>query len=129
MQGGSQENISRLRERLVRRELEKSSILASIASPYTTAVQIRGAMSRFADLEAEIQNLIDQIQTATMAIPKQPRSESATPPHHRLNKDGTIDSICSRCFRTIASCRHEEDLKAAEIAHVCDPEALRHVVL
>ena len=124
-QSDSHREVSRLRERLARRELEKSSILASIASPYPTAVQIRGAMSRYSDLEAEIQSIIDQIRTISMEVPQQLRSELMTLPHHRVNSDGTIDSICFRCFATIASCRREEDLRAAEPTHVCDPEALR----
>jgi len=38
---------------------------------------------------------------------------------HRHNADGTYDSICRRCFRTIATERVEEDLKAEELAHHC----------
>lgn len=125
MQPDSHQVVGRLRERLARRELEKSNILASIASPYTTVVQIRGAMSRYADLEAEIQSIIDQIQTTSMEVPEQLRPGLTTLPHRRVNRDGTIDSICVRCFTTIACCRHEEDLRAAELTHDCDPEALR----
>ena len=38
---------------------------------------------------------------------------------HRFNSDGTIDSICSRCFATVATEGKESDLKEAEDAHVC----------
>jgi hypothetical protein len=38
---------------------------------------------------------------------------------HRLNPDGTYDSICTRCFRTIANANEEADLAAAEEAHNC----------
>ena len=37
----------------------------------------------------------------------------------RWNSDGSIDSICSRCFRTIASAQSEIDLQAAEQRHSC----------
>jgi len=39
---------------------------------------------------------------------------------HRHNEDGTVDSICRRCFLTVATGRTEEELKEAEIIHVCD---------
>jgi hypothetical protein len=29
---------------------------------------------------------------------------------HRLNRDGTFDSICRRCFATVASARDEIEL-------------------
>lgn len=38
---------------------------------------------------------------------------------HRRNLDGTIDSICTMCFATVATKGHESDLKAAEDAHLC----------
>jgi hypothetical protein len=43
---------------------------------------------------------------------------------HRENGDGTIDSICSRCFVTIANALNEADLKRAETRHICDPAVL-----
>jgi hypothetical protein len=33
---------------------------------------------------------------------------------HRDNRDGTLDSVCSRCFATVAIAKHEADLEAAE---------------
>jgi hypothetical protein len=38
---------------------------------------------------------------------------------HRHNPDGTIDSICARCFVTIATEGRESDLQEAEDAHIC----------
>jgi hypothetical protein len=38
---------------------------------------------------------------------------------HRRNADSTFDSICIRCFQTIATSHSEADLKAGEDAHVC----------
>ena len=39
---------------------------------------------------------------------------------HRHNPNGTTNSICLKCFRTIASSSNEEDdLDAAEAAHKC----------
>ena len=40
---------------------------------------------------------------------------------HRPNNDGSVDSICTRCLRTIASNNHEWSLAAVESQHECDP--------
>ena len=39
---------------------------------------------------------------------------------HRRNRDGSFDSICKRCFQTIASCSSETALSVAETKHTCD---------
>ena len=39
----------------------------------------------------------------------------------RENGDSTIDSICARCFRTVATERSEANLTVAEEKHYCDP--------
>jgi hypothetical protein len=38
---------------------------------------------------------------------------------HRSNKDGTCDSICLHCLRTIASTRYEDWLSHEESIHIC----------
>ena len=38
---------------------------------------------------------------------------------HRSNKDGTCDSICLRCYRTVASTRQEPWLAHEESTHAC----------
>ena len=43
---------------------------------------------------------------------------------HRRKSDGAVDSICLRCFRTIASNNHETALAAAEARHECEPADL-----
>lgn len=48
---------------------------------------------------------------------------------HRANEDGTLDSICPRCFVTIANSTWEADLERVEMAHVCDPVWLSHFEL
>ena len=40
---------------------------------------------------------------------------------HRINSDGTIDSICQRCFVTVGSSTVESDLESMEAAHTCEP--------
>jgi hypothetical protein len=40
---------------------------------------------------------------------------------HRLNEDGTIDSICRDCFVTIATEVSASVLERAEGGHKCDP--------
>ena len=39
----------------------------------------------------------------------------------RRNQDSTVDSICTRCYQTIASGNSEANLAAAEEVHSCDP--------
>lgn len=43
---------------------------------------------------------------------------------HRMNKDGTIDSICPHCFVTIGCSTWEADLDRIEAAHICEPARL-----
>ena len=39
---------------------------------------------------------------------------------HRLNRDASFDSICTTCFKTIASENSESKLLAHEERHTCD---------
>jgi hypothetical protein len=39
---------------------------------------------------------------------------------HKNNRDGTYDSICLRCFRTVGSANNVVGLVPAETYHVCD---------
>ena len=39
---------------------------------------------------------------------------------HRLNNDGTIDSICCDCFITVATATSESALQREEQKHMCD---------
>ena len=43
---------------------------------------------------------------------------------HRLNKDGTIDSICRECFITVATETSEAALEREERNHKCDPSLI-----
>jgi hypothetical protein len=38
---------------------------------------------------------------------------------HRRNKDGSFNSICLKCFATVASHMTEEELKEQDKKHVC----------
>ncbi len=38
---------------------------------------------------------------------------------HRYNRDGSCDSICLRCFRTIATTRYADWLAHEESNHTC----------
>jgi hypothetical protein len=40
---------------------------------------------------------------------------------HRHNKDGTFDSICPRCYKTVANGQSEVNLAIAEMQHTCHP--------
>ena len=44
---------------------------------------------------------------------------------HRLNPDGTVDSICLECFVTVAKSPWEAGLENAERIHTCDPWLLQ----
>ena len=39
---------------------------------------------------------------------------------HRMNRDGTVDSICRECFITVATSQREADLQEPEYKHACD---------
>lgn len=43
---------------------------------------------------------------------------------HRMNKDGTIDSTCPRCFSTVGCSIWEAELDRMEAAHICEPARL-----
>ncbi len=43
---------------------------------------------------------------------------------HRENRDGTIDSVCRRCYVTVCTSSWEADLESAEKDHACDPALL-----
>jgi len=45
----------------------------------------------------------------------------------RFNPNGTTDSICTRCFATVASATWEVDLDSAERCHKCDPSRLEQL--
>lgn len=40
---------------------------------------------------------------------------------HRLNDDGTIDSICRECFLTVATAFSTSELEREERQHHCEP--------
>lgn len=42
---------------------------------------------------------------------------------HRTNRNGTFDSICPLCYRTIATEQSEYRLAKAELAHRCYVDA------
>jgi hypothetical protein len=43
---------------------------------------------------------------------------------HRLNRDGSYDSICLTCFATVANAKEAADLDVLDQGHVCDPVVL-----
>jgi hypothetical protein len=43
---------------------------------------------------------------------------------HRQNGDGTLDSICLHCFRTVGTAENIEGLGESEEHHVCDGDLL-----
>ncbi|MGB6692249.1 MAG: hypothetical protein WBE76_30770 [Terracidiphilus sp.] len=45
---------------------------------------------------------------------------------HRFIPDGTVDSICPRCFVTVGPAANETDLVPKEEQHVCDPFLVAH---
>jgi hypothetical protein len=48
---------------------------------------------------------------------------------HRRNKDGTFDSICLKCFLTVAHTETEAELLAYDRVHVCNYWAVSRRVL
>jgi hypothetical protein len=53
----------------------------------------------------------------------------ATTFHHRQNRDGSFDSICSRCYRTVSSGQVQSNLVPAENLHTCNPADLPHACI
>jgi len=51
-------------------------------------------------------------------------SPSLLPFSHRFRKSG-VDSICTRCFCTLAEGRRETDLDRFEREHICDPVMMK----
>ena len=47
---------------------------------------------------------------------------------HRANSNGTYDSICAACFKTISTQWNEVDLAAGEKSHICNEEVLQCIV-
>jgi len=43
---------------------------------------------------------------------------------HRRKPDGSFDSICRKCFRTVSSAPSERELRTPEREHSCDPVAV-----
>jgi hypothetical protein len=50
--------------------------------------------------------------------------QPAIPFPHRVNLNGTFDSICPKCYRTIAHEFDEKVLRKTERLHRCDLEDL-----
>ena len=46
---------------------------------------------------------------------------------HRHNANGTHDSICRRCYATIATEHDQDDLLAQEAGHVCEEKNLQRL--
>jgi hypothetical protein len=46
---------------------------------------------------------------------------------HRVNRDGTTDAICKKCFATVGTSEVAADLKELEGGHICDPWKLKVV--
>jgi hypothetical protein len=46
---------------------------------------------------------------------------------HRLKDDGTFDSICMKCFATVANADLEGALLRSEYAHVCGRQIVERV--
>jgi hypothetical protein len=44
---------------------------------------------------------------------------------HRLNRDGSYDSICLRCLSTIANAKTSAELDAYDLKHDCGEFPLR----
>jgi hypothetical protein len=52
--------------------------------------------------------------------------DAGMPFPHRVNCDGTIDSICDCCFATVATSTVEANLASPEAAHICEQARVEH---
>ena len=47
---------------------------------------------------------------------------------HRLNANGSFDSICTECHMMVTSTRFEMELAHHEQVHTCDPQRLYQIM-
>jgi hypothetical protein len=116
-----------LRAELARCELEKSSIITSIAAPGTSSLCIQQAIDRYVELDKQARSLLTRLQQLEVQPVALPARDAIGRPraNHRRNTDGSYDSICPICFITIATAQRARDLEEPERAHTCDTGALR----
>lgn len=62
----------------------------------------------------KIFDLLDHFDTGEILMQETPAFS------HRQNPDSTFDSICKRCYRTIATTESESDLIRSEKEHTCE---------
>lgn len=48
---------------------------------------------------------------------------------HRKNLDGSYDSICRLCFKTVGTHKFEQQLTQQEKSHICDKSFLHYMRL
>jgi hypothetical protein len=48
---------------------------------------------------------------------------------HRQNRDGSFDSICPKCFTTVANAKEVTQLNSYQKEHICDESFLTHRVM
>jgi hypothetical protein len=62
----------------------------------------------------------NSLMNASEALERHTMFQSSRPDFpHRRKPNGTFDSLCTRCFRTVANADTEAELRAAESAHDC----------
>ena len=60
--------------------------------------------------------------------PEEKAMHTSHPFAHRTNPDGTVDSICKKCFATVcAQCESQDLCRANEAKHICEPWKLEVV--
>jgi hypothetical protein len=50
-----------------------------------------------------------------------------TPFVRRHNQDSTVDSICTKCYQTVATERDEDHLSSAEQGHICNTRVSQYL--
>lgn len=45
---------------------------------------------------------------------------------HRVQRNGTVDSICDQCFITVGTTAAESELQLLENAHICEPARIAY---
>jgi hypothetical protein len=48
---------------------------------------------------------------------------------HRHKTDGSYDSICTACMKTVATSQNEAELSSCESEHICSPANIRRIAL
>jgi hypothetical protein len=124
MEHNSRSRLDFLRAELARCDFEMAGILSWIVAPSASLERLEQVNRRYLELREHARQIISELMRLDAAFSEANSASSRRLTHHRLNDDGTYDSICTRCFVTIVRQQREADLAPFELTHICNPAVL-----